>query len=248
MDLKSYSDKVSRYFAFDKKEWIHFATITLVLAFIFSFKEWGAETFDLFAGLSNLLIAVVIAGISILVHHSMQRLVAIQYGYKATHSTVWSGIIIGLLAAIFTNGNIPILVASSVSVSFLPIHRLGKHRFGVNIGSHGIIAFSGPLANLLLAGIVKVINFGANSAFLDKLVLFNILFAVYNMIPMPPLDGGYILWASRLLYSFAAGVVIGFIALYLILNLAFPLATLGALIFGFVCFIAFYVFYEIRWG
>ncbi len=65
-----------------------------------------------------------------------------------------------------------------------------------------LIGISGPLTNLALAfaaaGILKA--FGLPSGLTEALVIFtmvNIGFFVFNMIPLPPLDG------SRLLYAFA---------------------------------------------
>ena len=247
MNWKSYSDKVSRYFPFTKKEWIHFIVITLIFAFVFSFNEWGIEVFDFLTGIKNLTIASVIAGVSILVHHSVQRLIAIKYGHRLEHRTLWLGLFICLFAAILSNGSFLILIGSALKASFMPIHRLGKSKLGINLKSLGMIALSGPLANIAFAGIIKLINFGAQQAFLDKLIIFNMLFALFNLIPIPPLDGSYIFLGSRLFYAFSTGLILAFIGLFLLLGVSFILALLISLVFGFFCFILFYLLFEVKW-
>ena len=89
----------------------------------------------------------------------------------------------------------PIFVAKPVPFNS---SRVRYDEFGVSL-----IGVSGPLTNLGLAIIGAIIFriFGPNSINLSNyLILFvdiNILFFIFNMIPIPPLDG------SRLLYAFA---------------------------------------------
>jgi len=75
----------------------------------------------------------------------------------------------------------------------------------VRYGDYGValIGISGPMTNLFLAiigsVIYKIVGIGSISIanYLTLFVDINILFFIFNMIPIPPLDG------SRLLYAFA---------------------------------------------
>jgi Zn-dependent protease len=73
----------------------------------------------------------------------------------------------------------------------------------VKFGEYGaaIIAAAGPVSNLVLAVIGALIfqhvQPGAFSNFLDTFTVLNVALFVFNIIPIPPLDG------SRILYAFA---------------------------------------------
>jgi Zn-dependent protease len=88
----------------------------------------------------------------------------------------------------------PILAARPVP--FNP-ERVKFQEFG-----SAIIAAAGPVSNLLLA-IIAAISlhlFAFNSFFvtaLENFVVINVLLFVFNLVPIPPLDG------SRVLYAFA---------------------------------------------
>ena len=87
-------------------------------------------------------------------------------------------------------------IGAAKPVPFNP-HRL---RFG-DYGA-AIVALSGPLTNLVLAIIggisLRLLGVGgATQGFLLVFVAVNMAFFVFNMLPIPPLDG------SRVLYAFA---------------------------------------------
>ncbi len=56
-----------------------------------------------------------------------------------------------------------------------------------------------------------MINSGIGSPVLDLMIGFNLLYAIYNAIPFPPLDGSRMIFSSRLAYFFFAGLMLGFI-------------------------------------
>jgi Zn-dependent protease len=67
-------------------------------------------------------------------------------------------------------------------------------RFGT-----GGVAIAGPASNVLLAlifgTIIRFMNPGQFSEFLSIIVYANLLLAVFNLVPIPPLDGSKVLFA-----------------------------------------------------
>jgi Zn-dependent protease len=88
---------------------------------------------------------------------------------------------------------IPILAARPVP--FNP-ERVKFDEFG-----SAMIAAAGPLSNLVLAVIgallFHVVTGGVLSEFINTFVILNVAIFVFNLVPIPPLDG------SRVLYAFA---------------------------------------------
>ncbi len=69
----------------------------------------------------------------------------------------------------------------------------------------GKIAFAGPISNLILAAVfgiflrlLPVIGYPAGlplASFFSLIVYMNILLAIFNMVPLPPLDGSKVLFS-----------------------------------------------------
>ncbi len=88
---------------------------------------------------------------------------------------------------------VPILAARPVP--FNP-YRVKFEEFGA-----AMIAAAGPLSNLVLAIIgallIRVAASGPLFNFLDTFIILNVALFIFNILPIPPLDG------SRILYAFA---------------------------------------------
>ncbi len=83
-------------------------------------------------------------------------------------------------------------------VRLRPVGRLGRH------GSMALVAFAGPMSNVVLgAAAAGILRFSSASGlgiepiseFLWIFMLVNFSLAAFNMIPVPPLDGSRILMA-----------------------------------------------------
>jgi len=94
----------------------------------------------------------------------------------------------------------PFLFAWAKPVPFNPANFETKwKRWGA-----AIVAFAGPLTNLMIATIVGLLlRWGIAAEFLSEsmfhvgssIVLLNIVLAVFNLVPIPPLDGHHILFS-----------------------------------------------------
>jgi Zn-dependent protease len=131
----------------------------------------------------------------------------------------WIGTILFPVIA-FTTGAPLLGWAKPVPVNF---HRLRAPR-----RDFAIIAAAGPISNLLLAVVAALLfeaafsvsSTGMLAGILIQTVLMNVLLAVFNMIPVPPLDGGNVL-AGILPEEFARFIdalrPYGFLILYALL-------------------------------
>ncbi|MEI6237282.1 MAG: site-2 protease family protein [Candidatus Saccharibacteria bacterium] len=143
--------------------------------------------------------------ISVIIHEVMHGFVAKKLGDDTAEQE--GRLTLNPIAHIdpFMTLALPILLAATGQPIFgaakpVPVlrHRLKWDEFGM-----AIVAIAGPLSNLLLAvvGGLMVRFAGINDAYWTTwwvyFVSINIGFFIFNMIPLPPLDG------SRVLYAFA---------------------------------------------
>ncbi|MGH9424717.1 MAG: hypothetical protein ACRD2L_00175 [Terriglobia bacterium] len=236
MSWANYKDKVSRYFPFSNTEWKHFIIVVLVFALMFSFTEWGVERFDAKLGFRNFAIAIFIVGLTVFVHHAAQRLWGIRKGYRIENKVWWPGILIALLITFLTNGKVLLFFATAMQAHFLPTHRLGSFRYGPSIRQIGAAAFAGPIACVLIGFILYVLG---PTAMATKFFTFSLLFAGYNMLPIPPLDGFLVFvgaknsYGGTFTYTSTVAGFLGFFALYFLAALSFWWSFVLALIVGF---------------
>lgn len=98
-----------------------------------------------------------------------------------------------LLPLIFALTNSPILFGWAKPVPYNP-YNLRPGRF-----SEAIVAIAGPASNLVIALIASlIIRIGITPTLQEPLfmvVLINIMMAIFNMMPIPPLDGSKVLSA-----------------------------------------------------
>ncbi len=248
MGGRSYIDTVRRYFWFSRNELKSLAIVILVFAFIFSFREWGKDTFDVVAGLANFFRAVIIVALAVFIHEAGQRLAAIKIGFRTEVKIWWYGLMAALILCFLTRGTVTFFAATGMWIHHMAFHRIGHFRYGPNVKSFGIIAMMGPLANIIAATFVKFIQVNLHlipmdSVFVHKFFIFSWIFALVNLIPIPPLDGSRLLFYSRLAYAFVFGAIGGYLLLLSIGVYSYILA----LIIGVAVWLGFYIKFERKW-
>ncbi|MBI4145736.1 hypothetical protein HY489_00170 [Candidatus Woesearchaeota archaeon] len=240
--MQNYLDKLRNYFWFSSKELVPFLIVVFGLSLIESWDLWGVQRFDFLFGLSNWLNAFLLVGITVFVHHAGQRMMALALGFRAEHRLWWNGLLFGLILAMLSGGNVKFLAATATMEFLLPIHRLGAFRHGANIGTLGKIALAGPVFNVLFAVLIK--GLGAvgwlSPVVASQLFSLNIAFALWNLLPIPPLDGAKVFYWWRLLYFllFWTFIVYAVLAWWLAWSSAFALPL--ALLIGVVLTIVWY--------
>ena len=222
--------KIRRFYPFTRKELMWIGVGILIMTFIVGFDD-GSETFNIATFSSNMLLSLVVVSIAVIIHESAHRIVAPNMGYKIEFRPFFFGILGGLILAFMSYGKILFLAYGTFFIDIKEKHRLGYFRHYLGYFDNGKIAVVGPLANLFAAMIFKTMVF-LPEAVVSKLVFINVLFAITNMLPIPPLDGSHVMYASRHLYPFTMAAIIGAAALLLIPAVTWWMAVLAALVIG----------------
>ncbi|MDP7181749.1 MAG: hypothetical protein QF486_04440 [Candidatus Woesearchaeota archaeon] len=238
--MHNYKDKFEKYFPFTYEEkksfWIAAVAMAVILASTVSFGNAAGAVW-------NLIVSLIITASALYAHHAGQRLWGFRSGVKVKQELWWYGLLIGLMLLILTRGSVKFFAMTGTVMISLKSHRLGFYRYHPMFSQLSMLLLAGPVFNVLLGGIAKTVEVlilpGNN--FLQDIFLFNMLFAVYNMFPIPPLDGSKIFFESRLLYAFVAGTLLGYVVLAGFFDYY---SYIVALLIGGVCWLSFYFAFE----
>jgi len=241
--------KIKKYYKFTPSELNGFLISVFILAFVISFKDWGrGSNIQPLVGIVNLFNAILIVGLSLLVSISVRKIAALQTGLRAEYKVWMFGLLLALIFAFVSNGNIWILVGGGLMFHHLAGHRLGFFRYGLNYFAVGLSSAVGPISNIILAAIFKGISVFVSNALITKAIMFNLGFAVWSMLPFPPLDGGRMFYGSRMAYALLFFFVV-FAAILLYTNIPVWISLVGAALLGVVMWLAYYILVEKgAWG
>ncbi len=108
------------------------------------------------------------------------------------HIDLWGTIVMPVVLLIITSGSF--LFAYAKPVPYNPFN-LKNHKWGPVL-----VAIAGPLANFLLAFAFAILlkflpAIAPITPFLAIIVYANILLMIFNLVPIPPLDGSKVLYA-----------------------------------------------------
>ncbi|MCA9346111.1 site-2 protease family protein [Candidatus Saccharibacteria bacterium] len=188
--------------------------------------------------LSGLAVFALFLFISISLHETMHAYIAYKLGDDLAHSRgrislnplrhIDPMLTIALPVFMILMGLPPILAAKPVPIN---VNRVSGDEMGL-----AAIGIAGPLTNLLLATIASIVLNGLSlnpGSIRDLFTLFielNVRLFVFNMLPIPPLDG------SRLLYALAPrslqvlmekmeqmGIFISIMIIFLLLSVLGPI-------------------------
>tara|TARA_Y100000310_G_C20568902_1_gene756958 strand:+ start:27 stop:794 length:768 start_codon:yes stop_codon:yes gene_type:complete len=235
--------KIKNYYKFTSAEISGFIISILVLSFVISFREWGREEFNLMVGLFNWFNAALIVTLVLLAYNAAQRIAGLSIGYKAEYKMWVPGLLVGLVFAFVSKGKIWVLLPGGIMIHHLAGHRLGHFRYGLGYFAHGMIAVAGTIALITIAALFKIINSNLGNPLLDKIILFCVIFAIYDILPIPPLSGSRLFFGSRMTYAFMFFTIV-VAGILLILDINVLMAVFGSIAIGIICWLLYYIFFE----
>lgn len=167
----------------------------LVLAFVFS-VAWNNGVTDFYGVIKALPAAMGIVSLGFVLHELSHRFVARKYDCRAEYKMWKEGLIIAAAITLLTNGSF--VFAAPGAVMIYPRADLWGHVKELSRKRFGLISIAGPLTNVALAGAFFAANFFHPSQAFMLGIQVNIWLALFNMIPIPPLDGSKVLaWDKR---------------------------------------------------
>jgi len=244
---------------FTKNEFLHIFIIAIVLSFIFSFRSWGATTFDALIGVFNWLLFLFIAFLSLVIYESAHKIVAYHhnasskmeiwfikrlgfppsshsgrktfFGLYFTIPKIPIGIILSLILIFVSNGKFIFASLHNTIISSKRDLRIKhKHLFLTNF-EIATIALAGPIISLLVALIATNLGF-------PDIAKLNYFIAIFSMLPLHSLDGGKIFIGSRALYVFSIVFII--FSIILLQSLTLVSTILMALMIAIILVIIYY--------
>ncbi len=125
----------------------------------------------------------------------------------------------------------------------MSLHRIGGFRYGLNTYLATGIAYAGPLANLVLALILKPFYIASQSPMLFTFIKINLWYAVFSMVPIPPLDGSTAFFGARSTYMLLFGFIMGAALMIYLVN-SFWIMLFGTILFGIVFWFIYFMAIE----
>lgn len=199
---------VKEYFELDQKELRSLLFASLLFGFIISFRKWGVVEFDIMSGLINLVSGTLIALFCLLLPLTVQKVTGLWVGHKVTFESWFNGWMIGIVLAFASVGYIWVFLPGGIVTKHLEGIRLGQFRYGTNFSTLGYIAYTGTLTNLLLAMIFFALQGISTNPLFHTVYATSLLFALYSLLPLPPLNGGLMVFGSREQYVFLTAATV----------------------------------------
>jgi len=242
--MGTYTDLLKKYFVFKKEEVRDIIITVLILGFMFSFRSWGLNKFDPNAGIQNLISGVLMVALALLAHISAQRMLALRKGFQIEYKIWIYGLLAALVICFVSRGYVVLVIAGGIIMYSLEGHRLGKWRYQMSQKDLGIVSLIGPLANIVLAILFKLLlTISPNNILLTRALAINLWFAFFTILPIPKLDGLNVFYMGRSTWAFAfIGILIASLLLYFSTSIFWSIVA--AVVAGLLAMVLWFIYLE----
>lgn len=185
----------------------------LIIAAVVLSAVFAYEGFNAGALAANLPAAAVGVALGFLLHELAHRFFARKYKCHAEFRLWPTGLFLAVALAAVSNGAFIFAAPGAVVIHeaidvWGNVRPLGKKRYG-------IVSIAGPATNVALAGIFFAANLFYPLGIFTFAMLVNVWLAIFNMLPIPPLDGSKVfawdrrIWAAFFVLLIAMFILIG---------------------------------------
>ncbi|MCD6575592.1 MAG: hypothetical protein J7K73_00335 [Nanoarchaeota archaeon] len=182
----------------------------LILGFLFSIALGTFKYVSPISAVKNFLVALVIVAPALIFHELAHKFMAQRYDCKAAYVLWPNGAIMSLILTLITGGRVIFAALGAVMIDTTYSTRLGYRFIGLSSEEIGKISVVGPLTNLGLA-LLGFLIYSINPIIIGTFIQINLIIALFNLIPFPPLDGVKIFSWSRVIWG---GMIAATAALY----------------------------------
>lgn len=223
---------IMREYRITSAEIRRYIIVILCLSFVFSFDQWGTDTFNVGAGIGNWILTAVIALIAVLLHDAGHRLVAMYRNEQITYHLSRNALLWSLLLVFLSNGKLTLLLGGYIEAKQIRGGRHGQYPRFIGPGSQWPNMLAGPFLNILAGGIAHFLaQNGIAAWFFAPFAAFNVIYALSHLIPIPPFDGFYLFLYSR---AFFAGVALGVVSYVMMILSGIAASLFLAILIGFL--------------
>lgn len=186
------------YFSFSQREARDIVYSTVVIGFIFAYGGLFSVPFSI----QSFIMMTVVVALSFIPHELAHKYVAIKYGCFAQYQMWKSGLIIALFMTVFLG--FVIIAPGAVVIYSAYRDRYGIKQVSLTPKQNALISAAGPLMNIFVA--LLFLPLAGQMLLFTIIVKINSFLALFNLLPIPPLDGSKIIWYNFLMWGVMAGV------------------------------------------
>lgn len=163
--------------------------------------------------LTGFLTALLAVGSGFIIHELAHRYMARKFGAEAKFIAWRNGLLLAMASAVITGGSFVFAAPGAVQIHPKLHSRWYKLDHRAELEEIGIVSIAGPITNLLLSFMFISLHSITGFGVFGTAAWINAWLALFNSLPIPPLDGSKVItWDIK---AWALVIIVSIIALVL---------------------------------